>query len=213
MRAMNVMCLASLNKGKQAEFRELLAKHNLKLGTVDQYVRNYTFLETVESEERSATYYDNAFRKCLASFRACKVPTFADDSGIEIDALNGEPGVHAAHYGTPSTRESQDQANRRKVLEALKGKTNRRARMRCTLVFMVEGLVLKAEGVCEGTIADKEHGTGGFGYDPIFLPDGANGKSFGELNQEEKNRLSHRALAVNDLVRLMSEREVQLVRP
>jgi XTP/dITP diphosphohydrolase len=213
MRAMNVMVVASLNKGKQAEFRELLAKHNLKLGTLDQYVRNYTFLETVESEERSATYFDNAFRKCVAAFRAAKVPTFADDSGIELDALSGAPGVQAASFGKPGARESQDQANRRAVLDALKGKSNRKARMRCTLVFMVEGLVLKAEGVCEGTIAEKESGQGGFGYDPIFLPDGANGKTFGELTAEEKARLSHRALAVDHLVKLMQEREVQLVRP
>lgn len=213
MRPMNVMVVASLNKGKQAEFRELLAKHNLKLGTLDQYVRNASFLETVESEAKSATYYDNAFAKCLAAFRAAKVPTFADDSGIELDALSGEPGVQAAHFGKPKANESQDQANRRAILEALKGKSNRKARMRSVLVFMVEGVVLKAEGVCEGTIAEKETGTGGFGYDPIFIPEGANGRSFAELSAEEKNRFSHRSLAVNDLVRLMHEREVQLVRP
>jgi XTP/dITP diphosphohydrolase len=213
MRAMNVMTIASLNRGKQAEFRDLLAKHNLKLATLDQFVRNFTFLEHVESEERAATYYDNAFRKCLAAFRAAKVPTFADDSGIEIDALNGEPGVHAANFGKPGARESRDEANRRKVLELLKGKSDRRARFRCTLVLMVEGLVLKAEGVCEGTIAEKESGSGGFGYDPIFLPEGGGGKTFAELSPEEKNRLSHRAKAVESLVKLMQEREVQLVRP
>lgn len=213
MRAMNVMALASLNKGKQAEFQELLAKHNLKLATLDQFIRNYSFLSEVESDERSATYYENAHRKCLAAFRAAKVPTFADDSGIEIDALNGEPGVHSATFAKPSARESQDQANRRKVLELLKGKTNRRARFRCVIIFMLEGLELKAEGICEGTIAEKEVGSAGFGYDPIFLPDGAGGKTFAELSFEEKNRISHRALAVEELVRLMKDREVQLVRP
>jgi XTP/dITP diphosphohydrolase len=141
------------------------------------------------------------------------VPTFADDSGLEIDALNGEPGVSSAHFGKPTARESQDQANRRKVLELMKGKTNRKARFRSVIVFMVEGIELRAEGVCEGTIAEKESGAGGFGYDPIFLPEGAGGKTFAELSTEEKNRLSHRALAVEDLVRLMKDREVQLVRP
>lgn len=213
MRAMNVLVVASLNKGKQAEYRELLAKHNLKLGTLDQYVRNYTFLESVESEERAATYQENAHRKCLAAFRAAKVPTFADDSGIEIDALNGEPGVHAAHFGKPGARESQDQANRRKVLESLKGKSNRKARMRTVILFMVEGIEIKAEGICEGSISEKETGEKGFGYDSIFIPDGAGGKTFAELSAEEKNRLSHRALAVEDLVRQMKDREVQLVRP
>jgi len=213
MRAMNVMALASLSKGKQAEFEELLRKHNLKLATLDQFIRNYAFLAKVESEERSATYFENAHRKCLAAFRAAKVPTFADDSGLEIDALNGEPGVGSAHFGKPTARESQDQANRRKVIELMKGKTNRKARFRSVIVFMVEGIELRAEGVCEGTIAEKEIGSGGFGYDPIFLPEGAGGKTFAELSPEEKNRLSHRALAVEDLVRLMKDREVQLVRP
>ena len=85
--------------------------------------------------------------------------------------------------------------------------------MRCTLVFMVEGVVLKAEGVCEGKIAEKESGSGGFGYDPIFIPEAGNGKSFADLSKEEKNKISHRALAVANLVKLMHDREIQLVRP
>jgi XTP/dITP diphosphohydrolase len=213
MRAMNVLVVASLNKGKQAEYGELLAKHNLKLGTLDQYVRNYAFLESVESTESSATYEENAHRKCLAAFRAAKVPTFADDSGIEIEALNWEPGVHTATFAKPGARESQDQANRRKVLESLKGKPSRKARMRTVIVFMVEGIEIKAEGVCEGSIAEKETGEKGFGYDSIFVPDGSGGKTFAELDAAEKNKFSHRALAVEDLVRQMKEREVQLVMP
>lgn len=213
MRAMNVMMLASLNKGKQEEFRVLLERHSLKLATLDQFVRNANVLKHVESEAPGASYRDNAYRKCHAAFGAAKVPTFADDSGIEIDALNGEPGVHSSHYGKPTARETQDQANRRKVLENLKGKSDRKARMRCVLVFLVEGLEIRAEGVCEGRIAEKESGAGGFGYDSIFLPDGADGRSFAELSSEEKNKISHRALAVADLVKQMQERDVQLVRP
>lgn len=213
MRPMNLLMLASLNRGKQEEFRALLGAHDLKLGTIDQFVRNASFLAQVESEEAGATYYENARRKCRAAFLAAKVPTFADDSGIEISALNGEPGVHSATFAKPTARESQDQANRRKVLEALKGKSDRRARMRCVLVFMVEGVELKAEGICEGTIAEKESGSGGFGYDSIFLPDAGGGKTFAELSEAEKNKISHRALAVQDLVRLIREREIQLVRP
>ena len=213
MRPMNVLVIASLNKGKQEEYRALLAHHNLKLGTLDQFVRNFTFLKTVESEERSATYHENAHRKCLAAFRAAKVPTFADDSGIEIDALSGEPGVQSAHFAKPSARESQDQANRRVVLENLKGKNNRKARMRTVIVLMLEGVEIRAEGICEGSIAEKESGGQGFGYDSIFVPDGAGGKTFAELSTGEKNRISHRALAVEDLVRQMKDRELQLVRP
>jgi XTP/dITP diphosphohydrolase len=210
---MNVLMLASLNKGKQEEFRALFEKYNLKLAPLDQFVRNANMLKHVESEAKGVSYHDNAFKKCQTAFLAAKVPTIADDSGLEIAALNGEPGVHAAHFGKPTARESQDQANRRKVLEMLKGKSDRKARMRCVLVFLVEGLEIKAEAVCEGRIAEKETGEGGFGYDSIFLPDAGNGKSFAELSAEEKNKISHRALAVADLVKKMQEREVQLVRP
>lgn len=213
MRPMPYITLASLNKGKQNEFRDLFAKHNLKLATLDQFIRNFTFLEKVESEEKNATYRDNAFHKCQAAFRAAKVPMVADDSGLEVDALGGEPGVHSAHYGKPTARENQNEANRKKVLQALQGKSNRKARMRCTLIFLVEGLMLKAEGVVEGQIAEKETGQGGFGYDSIFLPEGFGGKSFAELSQEEKNSVSHRAKAVADLVKQIQERDVQLVRP
>ncbi|MGE3262495.1 MAG: non-canonical purine NTP pyrophosphatase [Bacteriovoracia bacterium] len=211
MRAMNVLVLASLNKGKKGEFAELFAKHHIQVEGFDEFVRNAKFLEHVENESPSASYYENAFRKCHAAFQAAKVPTFADDSGIEIDALKGQPGVHSAHFGKPTARESQDEANRRKALESVKG--DRKARMRCVLVFMVEGVELRAEGVCEGKIAEKAVGGGGFGYDSVFIPDAGGGKTFAELSTEEKNRISHRALAVNELVRLMHEREIQLVRP
>lgn len=212
MRAMNALVLASLNKGKKSEFADLFAKHHMKVEGFDEFVRNAKFLEHVENQAPSASYYENAFRKCFAAFQAAKVPTFADDSGIEIDALKGQPGVQSAHFGKPTARESQDEANRRKVLESV-SKGDRKARMRCVLVFMVEGVELRAEGVCEGKIAEKASGGGGFGYDPIFIPDAGGGKTFAELSTEEKNRISHRALAVNELVRLMHEREIQLVRP
>ncbi|MGZ3661425.1 MAG: non-canonical purine NTP pyrophosphatase [Bdellovibrionota bacterium] len=212
MRPSNGLVLASLNGAKQAEFQALLAPHKIPLAPFEAFVRNSSFLSHVESMAPAATYYENAFHKCHAAFQACKLPTFADDSGIEVDALNGAPGVHSAHYGKPNARESQDAANRRQLLASIKGP--RTARMRCVLVFMVEGVVIRAEGVCEGKIAEKETGNGGFGYDPIFIPDAGGGvKTFAEMSTEEKNKISHRALAVNELVKLMHEREIQLVRP
>ncbi len=213
MRPMNCIALASLNRGKLEEFETLFAAHQIKLTSIEEFVRNSSFLKKVESEERSATYSENALRKCKAAFMAAKVPTVADDSGIEVDALNGAPGVHSAKYGKPTARESQDQDNRNKSLVELKGKSYRKARMRCVLSFMVEGVHLVAEGVCEGTIAEKESGSAGFGYDAIFLPEGGGGKSFAELSQEEKNRLSHRTKAVQNLVKLFQEREIEFVRP
>jgi len=213
MRATNGLVLASLNGGKLSEFQALFARHKIQVLPFESFVRNATFLAQVESEAPSASYYENAFRKCHAAFQAAKLPTVADDSGLEIDALKGEPGVHAAHFGQPTARESQDAANRRKVLESLKGKSDRKARMRCMLVFLVEGVALRAEGVCEGRIAEKESGAGGFGYDPIFIPNDGGGKTFAELSMEEKDRISHRALAVDEMVKLFAEREIQFVRP
>ena len=213
MRATAGLVLASLNGAKQAEFQALFAKHKIPMSAFENFVRNSAFLAHVESLAPEASYFENAFRKCYAAFQAAKMPTVADDSGIEIDALKGEPGVHSAHYAKPGARESQDAANRRKILESLKGKTDRTARMRCVLVFLVEGVELRAEGVCEGRIAEKENGFGGFGYDPIFIPDAGNGKTFAELSPEEKNSMSHRSLAVAEMAKLFLEREIQLVRP
>ncbi|MGZ3695887.1 MAG: non-canonical purine NTP pyrophosphatase [Bdellovibrionota bacterium] len=210
MRAINALVLASLNKGKKAEFAELFSKHHIKVEGFDEFVRNSKFLEHVEDTSPNASYYENAFRKCHAAFQAAKVPTFADDSGIEIEALKGLPGVQSAHFAKPTARQSQDEANRQKAIESAKGG---KALMRCVLVFMVEGVELRAEGVCEGKIATKASGSGGFGYDSVFIPDAGGGKTFAELTTDEKNRISHRALAVNELVRLMHEREIQLVRP
>jgi XTP/dITP diphosphohydrolase len=205
--------LASLNAAKQAEFEALFALHKIPFLSFEDFVRNSAFLAQVESLAPGATYYENAFRKCHAAFQAAKLPTVADDSGIEVSALGNEPGVHSAHFAKPGARESQDMANRRKVLEGLKGKSDRTARMRCVLVFMVEGVVLKAEGICEGKIAAAETGAGGFGYDPIFLPGAGGGKTFAELSAAEKNACSHRALAVAELAKLLQEREIQFVRP
>lgn len=214
MRSTSGLVLASLNGAKQAEFQALFAKHKISLLPFENFVRNCGFLSQVESLSPEATYFENAFRKCFAAFQAAKMPTLADDSGIEVDALKGEPGVHSAHYGKPTAHESQDAANRRKILEGLKGKSDRKARMRCVLVFLVEGVELRAEGVCEGRIAEKESGTAGFGYDSIFIPEAGGGnKTLAELSAEEKNILSHRALAVADMVKFFQEREIQLVRP
>ena len=212
MRTSNGLVLASLNAGKLAEFQALFSAHKISLSAFESFVRNASALKHVEDIAPAATFYENAFRKCHTAFQACKLPTLADDSGLEVNGLNGAPGVHSAHFAKPTARESQDAANRKKVLDSLKN-GDRKARFRCVLVMMVEGVVIRAEGVCEGRIAEKEIGQHGFGYDSIFIPDAGGGKTFAELSVEEKNKISHRALAVNELVRLMQEREIQLVRP
>ncbi|NUM87768.1 MAG: non-canonical purine NTP pyrophosphatase [Bdellovibrionales bacterium] len=196
---MNVIALASLNRGKLEEFQALFSRHNVRLVGFDSFVRNAGHLGKVESRLPSATYGENSRRKCVAAFSAAKVPTVADDSGLEVDALNGEPGVHSA------------QSSPRKILDALKGKQNRKARMRCVLTFLMEGLAVTAEGVVEGRIADRETGTGGFGYDAIFIPEAGDGRTFAQMLPEEKNALSHRAKAVDALAGKIQDFE--LVRP
>ncbi len=213
MRAVNGIALASLNRGKLEEFQALFQKHNIKIAPLEEFVRNASFLEHVESQAPGATYIENANRKCHAAFSAAKVPTVADDSGLEVESLKGEPGVHSAHYGAVKANLNQNQANRKRILEELKGKSNRKARMRSVLVFMVEGIHLVAEGVCEGTIADREIGDSGFGYDSIFIPDGGGGRTFSQMSAQEKNEISHRAQAVAQLVQQLEERDIQLVRP
>jgi XTP/dITP diphosphohydrolase len=212
MRPFPKLLLASLNRGKQEEFQLLLQPHGFGLGVPKDYVRNTSFLERVESPSPLASYEQNARSKCVALFRAAKVPTFADDSGLEVEFLKGKPGVQSARFGKPTARESQDQANRRQLLESLKGQSNRKAIFHCTLLFMVEGLELVAVGRCAGEIAPSEKGSGGFGYDSLFIPQGQE-KTFAEMGEGEKNKFSHRALAVSELVRLMKERSIELVRP
>lgn len=213
MRPMNLLVLASLNRGKKEEFSQIFSRFNYQLGSIDDFIRNYKQLAFVENEEEGATYLENALHKCKAVFDAAKVPTVADDSGLEIEALGGKPGVFSAHFAKPTARENQSMANRRHVLELLEGKSNRNAVMKCVLVFMVEGVELVAVGECKGIIAQKEQGSGGFGYDSIFLPEGFQGKSFAEISVEDKNRVSHRALAVASLIEQIQKNEIQLVRP
>jgi XTP/dITP diphosphohydrolase len=200
MRPFPVMMIASLNRGKQKEFKALFETHHINVALPEEYIRNPSILESAESHEKSATYLSNAKSKCALAFHAAKVPTFADDSGLEIEALQGKPGVLTS------------QTNSKKILEQLKG-GNRKARCRSVLVFMVEGVHLVAEGVCEGTIADSPRGQSGFGFDNIFIPDAGGGKTFAEMTMAEKNAVSHRHRAVCDLIRQMEERNIQLVRP
>ncbi len=201
MRAMNVIGLASLNRGKLEEFQELFGRHNLRVAGFDAFVRNAAFLAKVESELPSASYEENSRKKCQAAFFAAKVPMVADDSGLEVEALKGAPGVHSA------------QSSPKKILEAMKGKQNRKARMRCVLTFMMEGVSVLADGVVEGRIVEQETGSGGFGFDSIFVPDSGDGRTFAQMQPQEKNALSHRAAAVNALVQMIQDRDFELVRP
>lgn len=144
-------------------------------------------------EETGTTFAENAMIKATAFCKASGLWTLADDSGLCVDALHGAPGVYSARYAGPG----HDQpANNRKLLEELKNVTNRAAHFSCVLALRSpekeEAII---EGICPGTIAHAPRGEGGFGYDPLFIPDGYQ-QTFGELPASVKNRLSHRAKAL-----------------
>ncbi|TAE33568.1 MAG: RdgB/HAM1 family non-canonical purine NTP pyrophosphatase [Cytophagales bacterium] len=150
---------------------------------------------TDELPETTGTIPGNSRQKARYVFDHFQIDCFADDSGLEVDALNGEPGVDTAFYSG-----SRDHAkNIAFLLQKLAGITNRTARFRSVITLVQNGQEYQFEGVVEGRIATESHGTGGFGYDPIFIPEGYE-QTFGELSMEVKNGMSHRGRAVRGLV-------------
>jgi XTP/dITP diphosphohydrolase len=154
-----------------------------------------------EIPETGATLEQNALSKAYYIWRKLGKNCFAEDSGLEIDALNGEPGVYSARY---AGNEKNDKANLQKVLENLKGKTERKARFKTVFYLIWNGTKWQFEGQVEGTITESEKGNGGFGYDPVFLPVG-HSKTFAEMSQEEKSQISHRAIALNKMIDFLQE--------
>src|SRR5882724_5236967 len=145
--------------------------------------------------EDGATVRDNAVKKAVQMARMAKKLTLADDTGLEVDALKGEPGVRSARF---AGEEATYHENNKKLLERLEGVAydKRTARFRCVVAIADEnGLCECVEGICNGTILEAERGGGGFGYDPLFIADGQT-KTFAELSPEVKNRISHRAKAM-----------------
>jgi XTP/dITP diphosphohydrolase len=153
-----------------------------------------------EIEETGSTFYDNASIKSRYIYNKFKLDCFGDDSGLEIDALNGEPGVYSARYaGTHGDHE----ANINKVLTKLDGEKNRKARFRTVISLILDGKEHFFEGVVEGSICTQRTGSAGFGYDPIFKPEGYN-KTFAEMTMDEKSAISHRAIALEKLIAFLN---------
>ncbi|RIX30977.1 RdgB/HAM1 family non-canonical purine NTP pyrophosphatase [Amnibacterium setariae] len=145
--------------------------------------------------EYGKTFEANALIKARAAHELTGLPAIADDSGIVVDALGGAPGIHSARYaGT-----GDDGDNRRLLLERLGDATDRTARFVCAAVYVDEGVELVRRAEWEGVILPAERGEGGFGYDPLFVPDDADGRSAGELSADEKNAISHRGKAFRAL--------------
>jgi XTP/dITP diphosphohydrolase len=156
---------------------------------------------TEDIPETAATLEGNALMKMEYLVARLNLPCFADDTGLEIDALHGEPGVYSARYAGEQ-RNSVD--NMQLVLEKLTGKSNRKARFRTVIALWWEGNSHLFEGIVEGTITHSPVGNQGFGYDPIFQPAGST-KTFAEMTMEEKNQWSHRARAVQQLVEFLTK--------
>lgn len=212
MRQTSVIMLASNNAGKLREYRSLLKDYlGLELRALDEVVSNATRLERVET---GSTYAENALLKGRLAHLAAKLPTLSDDTGLEVDALGGRPGVFSDRYAIPRDGESKSTANVRRLLEELKDvpKEKRTARFVCATYFFAEGTVLSATASLEGSILELPRGAYGFGYDPIFLIKGTN-LSLAELSLEEKNRISHRAKALRELMTQITTKGIKFVHP
>lgn len=154
--------------------------------------------EVPDVVEDAGTLQGNARLKAAAICAATGLPAVSDDTGLFVDALDGEPGVETAYYAGPHATYAE---NRAKMLQVLAGVENRRAAFR-TIVMVVypDGSELSVEGVCEGTIATEERGDRGFGFDPLFVPDDGDGRTFSLMTDAEKNEISHRGRAFVALV-------------
>jgi XTP/dITP diphosphohydrolase len=183
------LLVATRNRHKLKEIEAILAELNFDL----RCAADIPGLADVV--EDGATVRDNAIKKAVESAKFAKMLTLADDTGLEVDALNGEPGVRSARYAGD---EATYHENNQKLLAALKGvpAEKRGAAFRCVVaVADANGLVDVVEGICNGAIIEAEKGGGGFGYDPLFIPAGQL-KTFAELSPDVKNRISHRAKAL-----------------
>ncbi|MBI3220327.1 MAG: RdgB/HAM1 family non-canonical purine NTP pyrophosphatase [Bacteroidetes bacterium] len=153
-----------------------------------------------ELAEEQSTIPGNSFQKANYVFQKYHVPCFADDSGLEVDSLNGEPGVDSAHYAGPQ-RSFDDNMNL--LLKNLNGVTMRSAQFRTVITLVTPQTTQQFEGILRGQILHDKRGTEGFGYDPLFLPDGYN-RTLAEMSLEEKNKISHRSKAVAKLIEFLT---------
>jgi XTP/dITP diphosphohydrolase len=192
------LLIATNNKGKIKELQDLLKDTGIELVTPAQINLD---LDVVEDGQ---TYAENATKKAVAFAQASGLVSLADDSGLEVSALDGAPGLYSARYGSPNGGKLSDAERRAFLIKNLRGKSYPwHARFHATIAIAVpNGEIHFAEGFCKGEIIPEERGTGGFGYDPIFLLSEL-GKTMAELTMEEKNRLSHRARAVMNAKRIL----------
>lgn len=184
---------ASQNPNKITEIRAKLPDFTIE--GLDPKVFPNELLETGDTLE------DNALQKVRQVFEKTQVSCFADDTGLEVDALDGKPGVYSARYAGEQ-RSSED--NMQLLLTNLDGEDNRKARFRTVIALILEGNEYTFEGICNGRITTQKSGAEGFGYDPIFVPEGEE-RTFAEMSMDEKSIISHRGRAVDMLVNFLKE--------
>ncbi|WP_242923355.1 non-canonical purine NTP diphosphatase [Pontibacter liquoris] len=186
---MKQLCFATNNKYKLAEVSQMLEGTYTLLSLQDIDCHE-------ELPEEQDTLEGNSLQKAAYIWDNYHVSCFADDTGLEVEALQGAPGVYSARYAGP---QRSDADNINLLLHNLDGKLNRRARFRTSITLILDGAQHQFEGIVEGTITDNWQGNKGFGYDPVFIPEGHD-RTFAEMSAEAKNAISHRGRAVQQLV-------------
>ena len=188
--------LASKNKKKLAEMQTILGEQGIQVLSQAQAGVD------LDPEETGLTFEENAIIKARAVAEASGLPAIADDSGLMVDALNGAPGVFSARYG--GSHDLSDEYRWKLLLKNMEGMEQRAAKYVSVIAAVFpDGRILTARGECHGEIAESPRGEGGFGYDPVFrLPDG---RHMAEIGMEEKNRISHRAIALAEMQRKLME--------
>ena len=188
------LIIASQNQNKLVEFKKILGD-KINLFSLSDIGLNQEIPENEKTIKKNAM-----FKAKFVNIQTGK-NVFADDTGLEIDSLNGEPGVYSARY---SGVERNSDKNIELVLTKLKNKSNRNSRFKTIISLIIDGKSVNFEGVVEGKITEEKRGSNGFGYDPIFQPDGY-ASTFGEMSLKEKNKISHRSIAINKMVQYLKE--------
>lgn len=192
---MKTLVFATNNLHKLEEVRDILGG-SFRIASLKEIGCTDDIPETADTLE------GNALQKARYVKDKFGYDCFADDTGLEVEALGGAPGVFSARYAGPG---HDSEANMRKLLKELEGKTNRQAQFRTVVALLLDGEEYTFEGIVRGTILTERRGTAGFGYDPVFVPEGY-AETFAEMGSEEKNRISHRARAVQKLADFLHKR-------
>lgn len=192
---MTELCFATNNKHKIAEVSQML-EGKYKLLSLEEIGCH------VELPEEQDTLEGNSRQKAEYVWHNFNISCFADDTGLEVEALDDAPGVYSARYAGPQRSDSD---NIQLLLRSLENKQNRKARFRTCITLILNGQEHQFEGIVEGSIAKQWQGNKGFGYDPVFVPDGYN-HTFAEMSPEEKNAISHRGRAIQKLVDFLNNR-------